>query len=110
MSLRPAPEKFREKQREQYNHLQEEVMEIAGENGRFGQELIDLFIFRTDIDKRSEFLTVKYDLEKIKGVQSCTIDLEDCDKVLRVEGENILKSTIVEEIARHGFFCEELAD
>ncbi len=75
-----------------------------------GTQLKDLFILRTDIDKRSEFLRVKYDLEKITGVQSCTIDLEDCDKVLRVECENIPIGTIVEEVIRHGFFCEELAD
>lgn len=75
-----------------------------------GGQLKDLFILRTDIDKRSEFLRVKYDLEKIEGVRSCTIDLEDCDKVLRVECENISMNTVVEEVVRHGFFCEELPD
>lgn len=70
----------------------------------------DLLIFRTDIDKRAEFLSVKYDLQKIRGVQSCTIDLEDCDRVLRVECENVPLDRIVDEVARHGFLCEELAD
>ncbi len=70
----------------------------------------DLLIFRTNIDKRSEFLSIKYDLQKIAGVRLCTIDLDDCDRVLRVECENVPLDRIVEEVARHGFVCEELAD
>lgn len=83
---------------------------MSEENFSIGTQLGDLFILRTDIDKRSEFLSIKYDLEKIRGVKSCTIDLEDCDKVLRVECENIPLDKIVKEVARHGFICEELAD
>lgn len=83
---------------------------MSVENLKTGEQLKDLFILRTDIDKRSEFLRVKYDLEKMEGVQSCTIDLEDCDKVLRVECENIPMSSIVEEVRSLGYFCEELAD
>jgi hypothetical protein len=70
----------------------------------------ELFILRTNIDKKSEFLRLKRDLRKIPGVQSCTIDLDDCDKVLRVECENTPLEKIVAEITSHGFFCEELAD
>lgn len=83
---------------------------MSKENPSTGTQLNELFILHTDIDKKSEFLGVKYDLEKITGVKSCTIDLDDCDKVLRVECENIPIETIVDEVTRHGFFCEELAD
>ncbi|MFZ1081447.1 MAG: hypothetical protein WAO19_05925 [Candidatus Kryptoniota bacterium] len=70
----------------------------------------DMFILRTNIDKRSEFLSLKRDLQKIAGVYSCTIDLSDNDKVLRVECENLGIDKIVNEVANHGFFCEELED
>lgn len=70
----------------------------------------DLFIFRTDIAKRTDFLSVKYDLEKLHGIYTCTIDLEDCDKVLRVECENVSINKVVEEVSRHNFFCQELED
>ncbi len=83
---------------------------MSAENLNTREQLKDLFILRTDIDKRSEFLRVKYDLEKIKGIRACTIDLEDCDKVLRIECENIPMSSIVEKVRSLGFFCEELAD
>ncbi len=70
----------------------------------------DLFIFRTNIDKESEFLNLKQDMKGILGVHACTIDMEDCDKVLRVECENVTIRKVVEEVRRHGFFCEELED
>jgi len=73
-------------------------------------QLTDLFIFRTNIAKKSDFSRLKGNLEKEQGIRSCTIDLEDCDKVLRVECENITMNKIVEEVTRHGFLCEELED
>jgi len=73
-------------------------------------QTLDLFILRTNIDKKSEFLSLKRDLQKIPGVGICTIDLSDCDKVLRVECENLDVGEIVDEVSSHGFFCEELED
>jgi len=73
-------------------------------------QLKDLFILRTNITRKSDFSRIRDDLEKKPGILSCTIDLEDCDKVLRVECENVTMSKVVEEVSRHGFFCEELED
>ena len=80
------------------------------ENQITGTQIKDLFILRTNIDKRSEFLSLKRDLQKIPGVRMCTIDLSDCDKVLRVECENLGIDKIVHQVSSHGFFCEELED
>ena len=37
-------------------------------------------------------------------------DLEDCDKILRVEGEQICVETIIEILNTHGLQCEVLTD
>jgi hypothetical protein len=37
-------------------------------------------------------------------------DLEDCDKILRVEGDQICVETIVEILNCHGLKCEVLAE
>ena len=73
-------------------------------------QVTDLFILRTNINRQPDFSRLKDDLHKIDGVRSCTIDLEDCDRVLRVECENLAIMRIVEEVTNHGFFCEELED
>jgi hypothetical protein len=35
-------------------------------------------------------------------------DLEDCDKILRVEGKNILSERIMEIVNEEGHYCEIL--
>jgi len=37
-------------------------------------------------------------------------DLEDCDKILRVEGKQICVETIIEILNTHGLQCEVLTD
>lgn len=86
----------------------EDVMDIGNYSNE--TQVKDLFIFRTNIEKASDFAPVKSDLQRLGEIHSCTIDLEDCDKVLRIESENVPMNRIVEEVARHGFLCEELAD
>ena len=83
---------------------------MLAENYIVNTQLKDLFIFRTNIDRKSEFLSLKRDLENIPGVFLCTIDLEDCDKVLRVECENVSIEKVVKEVNKHSFFCQELED
>jgi hypothetical protein len=73
-------------------------------------QVIDLFIFRTNIKEKEDFVRLKNDLEKKPGIHSCTIDLEDCDRVLRVECENLSIDKVVEEVNKHNFFCQELED
>ena len=85
-------------------------MQSLLEHDSVDEHLKDLFIFRTNINSRHNYAIVEGSLLQRRGVRVCTIDLEDCDKVLRVECEDIPKSMIVEEVEKLGFLCEELAD
>jgi hypothetical protein len=38
-----------------------------------------------------------------------SFDLEDCDKILRVEGKQICAETIIEILSKHGLECEVLS-
>lgn len=35
-------------------------------------------------------------------------DLEDCDRILRVEGSNIEVNDIIAKLEKNGYLCEEL--
>lgn len=37
-------------------------------------------------------------------------DLEDCDHILRVEAVSLQAPVIIRNLAKAGFFCEELED
>ena len=85
-------------------------MDRIATDGTQRSKEMKLFIFRTNIETRSSFARLRHDLEKMPGLQICTIDLEDCDRVLRVGCENIRIEAVVEEVTKHGFICQELAD
>ncbi len=85
-------------------------MDNARADRKLEHEIMDLFIFRTNIRRKSDFSKIRDSLLTRFGIRDCTIDLEDRDKVLRVECENVPIMAIVEDVVRHGFICEELAD
>lgn len=71
---------------------------------------MNTLIFRTNINSRNEFLNVKAALRERFKIKESTIDLEDCDRVLRVITENNQPQVIADEIKRLDYFCEELED
>ncbi len=74
------------------------------------KNVMDLFIFCTNIRRRSDFNHLCLELKRMPGVSDCTIDLDDCDKVLRVECSNISMEKIIRIVRRSGFQCEEMED
>ena len=44
---------------------------------------------------------------QLEGVSKCTVDIDDCDKVLRVVG-TVCKDQLLETLARLGFTIDEL--
>ena len=65
-------------------------------------------IFKTDVqdDKLSASLARKL-TRHIPG--SCvSFDLEDCDKILRVEGDDFSPETVIELLNNNGQYCEIL--
>ena len=65
-------------------------------------------VFKTNVD-RGELadqlisrLRVHFPLSKIN------FDLEDCDKILRIEGHQVCINTIIELLKTSGFECEAL--
>ncbi len=65
-------------------------------------------IFKTDVveEERSQFIVRKL-LEFFPG-NTINFDLEDCDKILRVEGKNIFPVKIRELLKGEGHECEIL--
>lgn len=66
-----------------------------------------VLVFRTTLSSYSDLLRVQPELDH--ACQRWTVDLDDCDRVLRVEGE--ASADEIERILREaGFQCEELED
>jgi hypothetical protein len=65
-------------------------------------------VFKTNVQKKAQSKMLLCILSE--AFPSCKInfDLSDCDKVLRVEGENMEALLIMKLIKDHGFNCEIL--
>jgi len=65
-------------------------------------------IFKTDVqDVKQSGMLVKKLTRRIPG-SSVNFDLEDCDKVLRVEGDNFSPETVIKLLNNNGRQCEIL--
>ncbi len=67
-----------------------------------------VLIFKTNIADRSEDVCLA--LEALPGIRRCTLDLDDCEKVLRVESEDLCTDLVVTTVSDLGFFIEEMPD
>ncbi|MEO7213096.1 hypothetical protein [Mucilaginibacter sp.] len=65
-------------------------------------------VFKTNVDdfSRSQFLAGL--IEAYFKVRRVNFDLEDCDKVLRVEGPEFCPKQIIALLKLNGHHCEEL--
>ena len=67
-------------------------------------------VFKTNVQHRE---LAEQLVSVLQGrIDFCKInfDLEDCDKILRVEGEQICVETIVKILSNYGLECEVLTD
>ena len=66
-------------------------------------------VFKTDIAERNAANFIINMLLRTYTNFKITIDTDDCDNVLRVEGHKSFSDVdIVHKIKRIGFFCEEM--
>lgn len=65
-------------------------------------------VFKTNVQKKSQGKMLHYILCEAFPTLKVNFDLSDCDKVLRVEGENIAALRIMKLVEEHGFTCRML--
>jgi hypothetical protein len=65
-------------------------------------------VFRTNIKKVAQSKMLVRLLSKHFPGCDINFDLDDCDKVLRVEGDDICPLKIIETVSSSGYLCEAL--
>lgn len=72
---------------------------------------MELLIFKTDIKTKKKMNIIQPVFNQVSLIRDWTIDIEDIDNVLRIEGENgLTEEKIIELINTCGFNCETLPD
>ncbi len=71
---------------------------------------MDVLIFKTNAATYEDFKKIKNFIFSLPNIKECTIDLDDCDKVLRIITDNLNPVYFMDKIKHLGYFCEELPD
>lgn len=68
-----------------------------------------LLILKTNILSKRKLQLLAPAFNEHRSIQRWTVDLEDIDKVLRIEGDSrIDQSEIIELVKNNGFYAEDL--
>lgn len=68
-----------------------------------------IYVFKTSVKNKEQLKCLSPHIEKLLPNAKWNFDLEDCDKILRVEtDEATIASKIAALLHRHQFHCEEL--
>lgn len=65
-------------------------------------------IYKTNIENSSQIQLLKKELDVLLGEENWNFDLEDCDKILRVETDSNLSKEITKILKSNGFEVTEL--
>jgi len=69
---------------------------------------VNVLVFKTDMVCASCKQTVALASQSFGTAIRWTVDLDDCDKILRVETVKVTATAIVQAMHKAGFACEEL--
>lgn len=65
-----------------------------------------ILIFKTSINTNEDKKCIAELINEVTGASSWTVDLEDCDKVLRVCAGSDISKKIINTLSKKGYLCE----
>lgn len=71
---------------------------------------MDILIFQTNTENVKQKRKLFPLLRMVPGIIRWTIDLEDTDRILRVEAVQVSPAMIEQTLQHGGFYCRELED
>ncbi|WP_284653325.1 hypothetical protein [Flavobacterium terrisoli] len=67
-----------------------------------------IFVFKTSVKNKKQAKKLKPHIDKILPNAEWNFDLEDCDKILRIDSEEDIALIMINLLKIHNFDCEEL--
>lgn len=68
-----------------------------------------IYVFKTSVNTKGEVECLKPHLNVMIPNDKWNFDLDDCDKILRIESEENIVWKVIGLLNCHRFYCEELA-
>ena len=67
-----------------------------------------IFVFKTSVKTKIQIKTLKPHIDNLLLTAEWNFDLEDCDKILRVDSNENIVLPIINLLNIHKFTCEEI--
>lgn len=67
-----------------------------------------IYVFKTSVKTKNQVKKLKPHLQKILPNEKWNFDLEDCDRILRIDSDENIVLKITDLLNIHKFDCEEL--
>jgi copper chaperone len=69
---------------------------------------MEILVFKTNIRYKKQLVQIGRQLEELPGILQWNVDMQDCDKVLRIQARNVDPQSIARSLQQAGYACEEL--
>ena len=69
---------------------------------------MEILVFKTNVTSRKKVSSVAPLLTSFPTIRQWNFDLDDCDKVLRIEAVGLNPDSVAQLLLAAGFNCEEL--
>ncbi|MCU0353972.1 MAG: hypothetical protein MUD08_09605 [Cytophagales bacterium] len=69
---------------------------------------VSVLVFKTNVNNKPGRRRLARTLEDAPGISRWSVDLSDCDCVLRIESDSLSEINIIGLVKQAGFVCEEL--
>ncbi len=69
-----------------------------------------IYVFMTSVKTEQEVGLLKPHLNDLLKQTKWNFDLDDCDRILRIDSETGITQTVIKLLHDKGFDCEELVD
>jgi hypothetical protein len=67
-----------------------------------------IYVFKTSVETKDQVETLKPQINQILSTEKWNFDLEDCDRILRIDSEENIVPKTIHLLSIHKFHCEEL--
>lgn len=69
---------------------------------------VQVEVFKTNVSDTASADLIRKNLQLVFPDCKINFDLQDCDKILRIEGNQVLPAIVTELVKSSGFYCEAL--
>ncbi len=69
-----------------------------------------IYVFKTSVKLKKEVRQLKPHLDNLLNQAKWNFDLEDCDKILRIDSPTDILDIVIKLLQDKGFDCKELTD